>query len=227
MRITRLELEGFKSFGRPTAFDFEAPMTGIVGPNGCGKSNVVDAVRWVLGEASRKALRAKESTDVVFSGSASRKAAKHAEVSITFDNSDGSMGVAHKNVKVTRRLTSGGDSEYYINNEEAKLKDIKSVLQGTGAGMSAYCIMEQGKMDALIQSNPLERRRVFEEAAGVGNLRRQQDEAQSKLTVVDQNLGSLKNILDEVRGQLRKVKGQATRALRYAELKERQRVLHL
>ncbi len=227
MRITRLELEGFKSFGRPTAFDFEAPMTGIVGPNGCGKSNVVDAVRWVLGEASRKALRAKESTDVVFSGSASRKAAKHAEVSITFDNSDGSMGVAHKNVKVTRRLTSGGDSEYYINNEEAKLKDIKNVLQGTGAGMSAYCIMEQGKMDALIQSNPLERRRVFEEAAGVGNLRRQQEEAQSKLTVVDQNLGSLKNILDEVRGQLRKVKGQATRALRYAELKERQRVLHL
>ncbi len=226
MRITRLELEGFKSFGRPTLFDFEAPMTGIVGPNGCGKSNVVDAVRWVLGEASRKALRAKESTDVVFSGSASRKAAKHAEVSITFDNSDGTMGVAHKQVKVTRRLTSGGDSEYYINNEEAKLKDIKSVLQGTGAGLSQYCIMEQGKMDSLIQSNPIERRRVFEEAAGVGNLRRQQEEAQSKLTVVDQNLASLKQILDEVRGQLRKVKGQATRALRYAELKERQRLLH-
>ena len=136
MRITRLELEGFKSFGRPTLFDFEAPMTGIVGPNGCGKSNVVDAVRWVLGEASRKALRAKESTDVVFSGSASRKAAKHAEVSITFDNTDGAMGVAHKQVKVTRRLTSGGDSEYFINNEEDKLMDIKSVLQGTGAGLS-------------------------------------------------------------------------------------------
>lgn len=227
MRITRLELDGFKSFGRPTLFDFEAPMTGIVGPNGCGKSNVVDAVRWVLGEASRKALRAKESTDVVFSGSASRKAARQAEVSITFDNSDGSMGVAHKSVKVTRRLSAGGDSEYFINGEEAKLKDIKGVLQGTGAGMSAYCIMEQGKMDALLQANPLERRRVFEEAAGIGNLRKQQEDAQSKLTVVDQNLGALKNILDEVRGQLRKIKGQATRALRYTELRERQRLLQM
>ena len=227
MRITRLELEGFKSFGRPTLFDFEAPMTGIVGPNGCGKSNVVDAVRWVLGEASRKALRAKESTDVVFSGSASRKAAKQAEVSITFDNADGSLSVPHKQVKVTRRLSAGGDSQYFINDEETKLRDIRSVLQGTGAGMSAYCIMEQGKMDALLQANPIERRRVFEEAAGIGTLRKQQEEAQGKLVLVDQNLTSLSNILDEVRGQLRKVKTQATRALRFTELKERQRLLHL
>ncbi|MCC6573625.1 MAG: chromosome segregation protein SMC [Planctomycetes bacterium] len=227
MRIARLELEGFKSFAKPTLFDFEANITGVVGPNGCGKSNVVDAIRWVLGEASRKALRAKEGSDVVFSGSANRKAARKAEVSITFDNSDGSLKIPAARVKLTRRLHTGGEAEYLINDEPAKLRDLKELLAGTGAGMSAYCIMEQGKMDALIQSNPQDRRRVFEEAAGVGVLRKQQEDAQAKLTIVEQNLVSLTQVLDEVRGQLRKIKTQAGRALRYTEIKERTRLVHI
>lgn len=223
MRIARLELEGFKSFARPTLFDFEANITGVVGPNGCGKSNVVDAIRWVLGEASRKALRAKDGADVVFSGSASRKAARKAEVSITFDNSDGALKYPGARVKLTRRM-SNGETEYLINDEPAKLRDIKELLAGTGAGMSAYCIMEQGKMDALIQSNPQDRRRVFEEAAGIGSLRKQQEDAQGKLAIVEQNLTALNQVLDEVRGQLRKIKTQAGRALRYTEIKERTRL---
>jgi len=227
MRIVKLEMDGFKSFGRHTSFEFDAPITGVVGPNGCGKSNVVDATRWVLGEMSRKALRAASGTDVIFSGSATRKPASRAEVSITFDNTCGTLPLSSKNVKITRRLQKNGDSEYLLNDEPAKLRDIKGLIEGTGAGMSAYSIMEQGKMDSLIQSNPDDRRRVFEEAAGIGNMRKQQEAAQQKLVMVEQNLEKLQSILSEVKGQLKKIKSQATRALRFTELKERARVIHL
>ncbi|MBX3474472.1 MAG: chromosome segregation protein SMC [Planctomycetes bacterium] len=227
MRIVKLEMDGFKSFGRPVSFEFTAPITGVVGPNGCGKSNVVDATRWVLGEMSRKALRAGSSTDVIFSGSATRKPANRAEVSITFDNSCGTLPLSSRTVKITRRLQKNGDSEYLLNDEPAKLRDIKGLIEGTGAGMSAYSIMEQGKMDSLIQSNPDDRRRVFEEAAGIGNMRKQQEAAQQKLVLVEQNLEKLQSILSEVKGQLKKIKSQATRALRFTELKERARVIHL
>ncbi|MCL4729640.1 MAG: chromosome segregation protein SMC [Planctomycetes bacterium] len=227
MRIVKLEMDGFKSFGRPASFEFDAPITGVVGPNGCGKSNVVDATRWVLGEMSRKALRAGSSTDVIFSGSATRKPASRAEVSITFDNSCGTLPLSSRNVKITRRLHKNGESEYLLNDEPAKLRDIKALMEGTGAGMSAYSIMEQGKMDSLIQANPDDRRRVFEEAAGIGNMRKQQEAAQQKLVLVEQNLEKLQSILSEVKGQLRKIKSQASRALRFTELKERARVLHL
>lgn len=227
MRIVKLEMDGFKSFGRLTSFEFDAPITGVVGPNGCGKSNVVDATRWVLGEMSRKALRASSGTDVIFSGSATRKPAQRAEVSITFDNTCGTLPFSAKRVKVTRRLHKNGDSEYLVNDEPAKLRDIKGLFEGTGAGMSAYSIMEQGKMDSLIQSNPDDRRRVFEEAAGIGNMRKQQEAAQLKLTQVEQNLEKLQSILAEVKGQLKKIKTQASRALRFTELKERARVIHM
>jgi chromosome segregation protein len=226
MRIVKIEMDGFKSFGRHTVFDFPAQITGVVGPNGCGKSNVVDATRWVLGEMSRKALRAKSSTDVIFSGSATRKPARYAEVSITFDNSDGTLPFSSKQVKVTRRLETNGDSYYSINEEPAKMRDVRGLFEGTGAAMSAYSIMEQGKMDALLQTNPDDRRKVFEEAAGIGQMRKQQEQAQAKLTIVDQNLERLQDVLSEVKGQLRKIKTQATRALKYTELKERARVIH-
>jgi chromosome segregation protein len=226
MRIVRLEMDGFKSFGRHTVFEFPAQITGVVGPNGCGKSNVVDATRWVLGEMSRKALRAKSSTDVIFSGSATRKPAKYAEVSITFDNSDGVLPYHSKQVKVTKRLEKNGDSIYSINGEPAKMRDVRGLFEGTGAAMSAYSIMEQGKMDALLQSKPEDRRVVFEEAAGIGQMRKQQEAAQAKLLIVDQNLERLKDVLSEVKGQLRKIKTQASRALKYTELKERARVIN-
>lgn len=226
MRIVSLEMDGFKSFGRHTLFEFPAAITGVVGPNGCGKSNVVDATRWVLGEMSRKALRAKSSTDVIFSGSSTRKPARYAEVSISFDNSDKVLPFSSKVVKVTRRLERNGDSYYLINNEPAKLRDVRGLFEGTGAAMSAYSIMEQGKMDALLQSKPEDRRVVFEEAAGIGQMRKQQEAAQAKLVIVEQNLERLKDVLSEVKGQLRKIKAQAGRALKYTELKERTRVLH-
>ncbi|MEZ5991458.1 MAG: chromosome segregation protein SMC [Planctomycetota bacterium] len=226
MRIVKLEMDGFKSFGRHTVFEFPAQITGVVGPNGCGKSNVVDATRWVLGEMSRKALRAKSSTDVIFSGSSTRKPARYAEVSITFDNSDNALPFNTKFVKVTRHLEKNGDSFYSINDEAAKMRDVRGLFEGTGAAMSAYSIMEQGKMDRLLQANQDERRKVFEEAAGIGQMRKQQEQAQSKLTIVEQNLERLKDILSEVKGQLRKIKSQASRALKYTELKERARVIH-
>lgn len=226
MRIVKLEMDGFKSFGRHTVFEFPAQITGVVGPNGCGKSNVVDATRWVLGEMSRKALRAKSSTDVIFSGSSTRKPARYAEVSITFDNSDGVLPFRSKFVKVTRRLEKNGDSGYSINDEPSKMREVRGLFEGTGAAMSAYSIMEQGKMDRLLQANQDERRQVFEEAAGIGLMRKQQDQAKAKLTIVEQNLERLKDILGEVKGQLRKIKSQASRALKYTELKERARVIH-
>jgi chromosome segregation protein len=225
MRIVRIEMDGFKSFGRPTVFEFPSAITGVVGPNGCGKSNVVDATRWVLGEMSRKALRAKSSTDVIFSGSATRKPARYAEVSITFDNASGVLPFGGKRVKITRRLESNGDSEYRINDETAKLRDIRGLFEGTGAAMSAYSIMEQGKMDALLQSNPEDRRRVFEEAAGIGQLHKQKEQAQAKLQLVEQNLARLQDVLSEVKGRLRKIKAQAGRALKYSELKEHSRLM--
>lgn len=225
MRIVKIEMDGFKSFGRHTVFEFPAQITGVVGPNGCGKSNVVDATRWVLGEMSRKALRAKSSTDVIFSGSATRKPARYAEVSITFDNSDKVLPFSSRYVKVTRRLDKNGDSSYSINDDDAKMRDVRGLFEGTGAAMSAYSIMEQGKMDRLLQANQEERRKVFEEAAGIGQMRKQQELAQGKLLIVEQNLERLKDILAEVKGQLRKIKSQATRALKYAELKERSRVI--
>lgn len=226
MRIVKLEMNGFKSFGRHTVFEFPAQITGVVGPNGCGKSNVVDATRWVLGEMSRKALRAKSSTDVIFSGSSTRKPARYAEVSITFDNSDKVLPFSSKYVKVTRHLEKNGDSSYSINDEPAKMREVRGLFEGTGAAMSAYSIMEQGKMDRLLQANQDERRKVFEEAAGIGQMRKQQELAQGKLKIVEQNLERLKDILSEVKGQLRKIKGQATRALKYTELRERSRVIH-
>ncbi|MDC1142538.1 chromosome segregation protein SMC [Planctomycetota bacterium] len=226
MRIQSLEMDGFKSFGNATKFDFPADVTGIVGPNGCGKSNVVDATRWVLGEMSRKALRAKSSIDVIFSGSSTRKPARKASVSITFDNSDGTLPYSSNAVKVTRMLHKNGDSEYRINDEVCKLRDVRGLFQGTGATMSAYSIMEQGKMDALLKSNPEDRRKVFEEAAGIGQMRKKQELAQNKLKLVDQNLERLKDILSQVKGRLRKIKSQASRALKYTELKERARIIN-
>ncbi|MHC4839445.1 MAG: chromosome segregation protein SMC [Planctomycetota bacterium] len=226
MRIQSLEMDGFKSFGNATKFDFPADVTGIVGPNGCGKSNVVDATRWVLGEMSRKALRAKSSIDVIFSGSSTRKPARKASVSITFDNADGTLPYSSKSVKVTRTLHKNGDSEYRINDEICKLRDVRGLFQGTGATMSAYSIMEQGKMDALLKSNPEDRRKVFEEAAGIGQMRKKQELAQNKLKLVDQNLERLKDILSQVKGRLRKIKSQASRALKFTELKERARVIN-
>src|SRR5256714_3571707 len=159
--LKRLQLVGFKSFADATAFDFPAGVTGIVGPNGSGKSNVVDAVRWVLGEQSAKSLRGGEMADVIFNGSASRRSLGLAEVTMTFDNSRRALATEAAEVQITRRVYRSGEGEYLINNQPSRLKDIKDLFLGSGAGADAYCIIEQGRVDVLLQASAKERRARF------------------------------------------------------------------
>jgi chromosome segregation protein len=215
--LKRLELVGFKSFADKTAFDFSAGVTGIVGPNGSGKSNVVDAVRWVLGEQSARSLRGGEMTDVIFNGSASRRGLGLAEVTMTFDNVRRSLATTADEVQVTRRVYRGGESEYLINHQSCRLRDIKDLFLGSGAGNDAYSIIEQGRVDVLLQASTKDRRAIFEEAAGISRFKAKKSETLRRLGHFEQNLARLRDILDEVEKQLRSVKLQAAKAQRYQE----------
>src|SRR3954449_2594903 len=209
--LKRLELVGFKSFADKTQFDFSSGVTAIVGPNGSGKSNVVDAVRWILGEQSAKSLRGGEMADVIFNGSSSRRSFGLAEVTMTFDNSRKALATDAAVVQITRRVYRSSEGEYLINNQLCRLKDIKDLFLGTGAGSDAYCIIEQGRVDALLQSSTKERRTIFEEAAGISRFKAKKIETQRKLERVDLNLQRLRDIIEEVAKQLRSVKLQASK----------------
>src|SRR5687767_8430632 len=167
MFLKRLTCHGFKSFADKTDFEFKPGVTGIVGPNGCGKSNVVDSIKWVLGDQSARSLRGKQMQDVIFNGSGTRRSAGMAQVDLMFDNADRKLGRDTDEVLITRRLYRSGESEYLINNEQVRLRDVKELFMDTGIGVGAYSIIEQGKVDVLLQANPLERRLIFEEAAGI------------------------------------------------------------
>src|SRR2546421_12898713 len=173
MHLQSLELFGFKSFADKTTFNFHEGITAIVGPNGCGKSNVLDAMRWVLGEQSAKALRGGEMADVIFSGTDSRAALGMAEVSLTFADCEKELGVAWNEVRITRRVFRDGASEYLLNKTPCRLKDIHQLFMDTGIGRSAYSIMEQGKIDLILSSKPEDRRAIFEEAAGITKFKSQ------------------------------------------------------
>lgn len=218
--LKSLELYGFKSFADRTHFDFAAGITGVVGPNGSGKSNVVDALKWILGDQSAKSLRGAEMTDVIFNGSASRKPTNYTEAFLTIDNSRGILAIDAAEITIGRRLYRSGDAEYLINRAPARLKDIRDLLLGTGAGNAAYCIIEQGRVDQILQANPTNRRLVFEEAAGVSRFKSRRVEAQRKLDRVAQNLQRLSDIVDEVEAQLNSVRGQAAKAIKYREVSE-------
>src|SRR5438270_9799400 len=215
--LKRLELVGFKSFADKTAFDFGDGITAIVGPNGSGKSNIVDGVRWILGEQSAKSLRGGEMADVIFNGSASRRSFGMAEVTMTFDNCRRQLATEAEEVQVTRRVYRSGEGEYLINQQPCRLKDIKDLFLGSGAGTAAYCIIVQGRVDSLLQASTKERRTIFEEAAGISGFKAKKVEALRKLERVDQNLQRLRDIIDEVEKQLRGVKLQAAKAQRYQE----------
>jgi chromosome segregation protein len=215
--LKRLELVGFKSFADRTQFDFADGVTGIVGPNGSGKSNIVDAVRWVLGEQSAKSLRGGEMADVIFNGSAVRKGLGLAEVTMTFDNARRALATEADEVQITRRVYRGGEGEYLINQQPCRLKDIKDLFLGSGAGTDAYSIIEQGRVDVLLQASTKERRTIFEEAAGISRFKAKKVETLRRLERVDQNLQRLRDILDEVEKQLRSVKLQASKAQRHQE----------
>src|SRR5690348_8864268 len=225
--LKRLELVGFKSFADKTPFDFAPGITGIVGPNGSGKSNIVDSVRWVLGEQSAKSLRGGEMADVIFNGSASRRSLGLAEVTMTFDNSRRALATPAEEVQITRRVYRGGEGEYLINNQVCRLKDIKDLFLGSGAGSDAYCIIEQGRVEGLLQASTRERRTIFEEAAGISRFKAKKAETSRRLERVDLNLQRLRDILDEVEKQLRSVKLQAAKAQRYQEYSGRLKELRV
>jgi chromosome segregation protein len=225
--LKRLELVGFKSFADKTQFDFPAGITAIVGPNGSGKSNVVDAVRWILGEQSAKSLRGGEMADVIFNGSTSRRSLGLAEVTMTFDNRRRSLGTEADEVQITRRVYRSGEGEYLINQQACRLKDIKDLFLGSGAGADAYCVIEQGRVDVLLQASTRDRRVIFEEAAGISRFKAKKLETLRKLERVDQNLQRLRDIIDEVEKQLRSVKLQASKAQRYQEYSNRLKELRV
>ena len=218
--LKALELVGFKSFADRTRFDFPDGITVVVGPNGSGKSNVVDAVKWVLGAQSAKALRGADMADVIFKGSAEggRKPANSAEVILILDNTTRIFGHDADEVQVSRRVFRSGEGEYGINGQPCRLKDVKDLFRGTGVGVDAYSLIEQGKVDRLLQASAKDRRGIFEEAAGISRFKAKKVEAERRLLRVDQNMVRLNDIVDEVGKRLTTLKNQATKAQRYREL---------
>jgi len=212
MHLKKLTCQGFKSFADKIAFDFQPGVTGIVGPNGCGKSNVVDAIKWVLGDQSARSLRGKQMQDVIFNGSGTRRSLSMAQVDLLFDNEDRKLTCDADEVVITRRLFRSGESEYLINGENVRLRDIRELFMDTGIGAGAYAIIEQGKVDVLLQSSPTERRVIFEEAAGISRYKARKREAERKLGRVQQNLDRLEDIIEEVEKRLRSIKYQAGKA---------------
>ncbi|MDX9971675.1 MAG: chromosome segregation protein SMC [FCB group bacterium] len=220
MYFKQLEMTGFKSFADRTVVRLEPGITAIVGPNGCGKSNILDAIRWVLGEQNARELRGAHMQDVIFNGSETRHATGMAEVSVTFDNSDGHLPVDFSEVQVTRRVYRSGESEYLINKAPCRLKDIHEIFMDTGIGTAAYSMVGQGKMDMILSSKPEERRYLFEEAAGIIKYKSRKKVAMRKLDSAEQNLLRLGDIIAEVERQMRSLKRQVNAAIRYRELSE-------
>jgi chromosome segregation protein len=219
--LKALELVGFKSFADKTRFEFPPGITVVVGPNGSGKSNIVDAIKWVLGEQSVKSLRGREMTDVIFNGSGDRRGLNSAEITLTLDNASGRLAVDTPEVHITRRVYRSGEGEYLINRQPCRLRDIRDLLTGTGMATDAYSIIEQGKVDVLLQSSAKDRRVIFEEAAGISRFKARKVEALRRLERVEQNLLRLSDIVDEVDNRLRNVRAQAGKARRYQELADR------
>ncbi|MFN9720026.1 MAG: AAA family ATPase [Planctomycetota bacterium] len=216
--LKSLELFGFKSFADRTVFEFPAGITGVVGPNGSGKSNVVDSIKWILGDQSARSLRGKEMTDVIFNGSSSRTGSQFAEATLTFDNRSRFLPVDMDEVSVGRRIWQSGDAEYLVNRNVARLKDVRELFVGTGAGAATYCIIEQGRVDQILQSNAANRRLIFEEAAGISRFKQKRTEALKRLERVETNLVRLSDLVDEVETQVSSLRNQAQRATRYRSL---------
>ena len=216
--LKSLELFGFKSFADRTLFEFDKGVTCVVGPNGSGKSNVVDGIKWILGDQSPKSLRGKDMLDVIFNGAAGRKPSPFAEATLTFDNSQGLLPIESSEVQIGRRLYQSGDSEYLLNRNVVRLKDIRNLFMGTGAGTAAYSIIEQGRVDQILQANPTTRRLVFEEAAGISKFKSRRVESERRLERVEQNLVRLRDIVATVESQLHATRSQAGKATKYREL---------
>ncbi len=226
MRLKRLETYGFKSFADRMTFDFESGITAIIGPNGCGKSNIVDAMKWVVGEQSAKALRGAEMADVIFSGCATRRQMAMAEVTLTLE-SDGQDPARPDEIALTRRLTRDGQSSYFLNGRPCRLKDIRELLMDTGVGISAYSVIEQGRISFILEASIKDRRAILEEAAGISRYKARRRAAERRLERVQISLERIEQVLREVGRRLGSVRRQAATALRYQELSERLRDLRM
>ena len=217
MYFKRLEIFGFKSFAEKTVLEFQPGITAIVGPNGCGKSNVFDSIRWVLGEQSVKDLRGSSMEDVIFSGTDKKLPLGFAEVSVTFSNESKILPIAYDEVTVTRRLFRSGESEYLLNKNTCRLKDIVELFLGTGVGAEAYSLIQQGKVDLVVSAKPDDRRQIFDEAAGITKYKAKKKEALSKLKETEENLLRINDIVVEVKRQIATIERQAKKAQRYKE----------
>jgi chromosome segregation protein len=226
MRLTKLKIAGFKSFVDPTTVTFPSSLTGVVGPNGCGKSNIIDAVRWVMGEISAKHLRGESMADVIFNGSAARKPLGAASVELVFDNSDGKIGgeyAAYNEVALRRAVSRDGTSDYFINGTKVRRKDITQLFLGTGLGTRSYAIIEQGMISRVIEARPDDLRAFLEEAAGISRYKERRRETENRIGHTRENLDRLNDLREEVEKQIRHLQRQAATARRYQALKEEER----
>ena len=227
MRLTKLEIHGFKSFADRIEMVFEPGVTAIVGPNGCGKSNVSDAVRWVLGEQSAKTLRGAKMEEVIFQGSSARRAVNVAEVSLHFENDDGSLDIPFREVVITRRLSRSGESDYFLNSAPCRLRDIHDMVRGTGLGADSGVVIEARMIDALLSDRPDDRRELFEEAAGVSLYRDRKRSAERRLEETATDLARIDDLIAEVQSQVRSLARQRKRAERHGELMARRFTLEV
>ena len=227
MQLTTLEIKGFKSFAEKTTIHFNNKITGVVGPNGCGKSNVVDSIRWVLGEQKTSMLRLEKMENLIFNGTKTRKAAGMAEVSLTFENTKNLVSSDYKTITVTRRLFRDGESEYLLNGVPCRLKDINTLFMDTGVSSDSYSIIELGMIDEILNDRENSRRKLFEQAAGVSKYKKRKKETIDKLKGTDGDLERVKDLLFEIEGQLKTLESQAKKTRRYYELRDEYKQLSL
>ncbi|MFT5574094.1 MAG: chromosome segregation protein, partial [Cryomorphaceae bacterium] len=228
MRLKHIKLSGFKSFVDTTKVSVPNNLVGIVGPNGCGKSNVIDAIRWVMGESSAKTLRGASMDDVIFNGSSTRKPVNRAYVELVFDNSDGKAPGEYAKfgeIAVRRELMREAGSKYFINKSRCRRKDIQDIFLGTGLGPRSYSIIEQGMVGRIVESKPEDLRVLIEEAAGISKYKERRRETENRIRHTRDNLSRVEDIIGELETQLRRLKRQANEAERYKKFKEEQREL--
>ena len=228
MRLEKIKLAGFKSFVDPTTVEFPSSLVGIVGPNGCGKSNIIDAVRWVMGESSAKQLRGESITDVIFKGSSGRKPVGQASIELIFDNSDGSLGgeyAKYSQISIRRQVTRDAQSVYLLNGVRCRRRDITDVFLGTGLGPRSYSIIEQNMISRVVEAKPEELRAYLEEVAGISKYKERRRETENRIKHTRENLDRIKDIIEEKESQLRRLKRQTSAAKRYKVLREEERLL--
>lgn len=227
MYFKRIDMHGFKSFAEPVSIEFHEGITCIVGPNGSGKSNISDAIRWVLGEQSPKMLRGGKMEEVIFAGTASRKSRGMAEVTLVIDNSTGILPIDYAEVAITRRVYRSGESEYFINNNPCRLRDIRELIMDTGIGVDGYSIIGQGKIADIVSNKPENRREIFEEAAGIVKYRTKKAESERKLEASSANLERVNDIIAEIESRIDGLKEDSEKASEYLILRDRYKELEI